>query len=43
MQTVASFVKNEYAPKVLPKLNKIITSELLQIAEKLGVNLVFKQ
>jgi hypothetical protein len=35
-------VKNEYAPKVLPKLNKIITGELLQIAEKLGINLVIK-
>lgn len=41
-QTVASFVKNEYASKVLPKLNKIITGELLQIAEKLGINIALK-
>lgn len=42
MQTVASFVKNQHASKVLPKLNKVITNELTQIAEKLGINLVIK-
>lgn len=39
---MASFVKNEYAPKILHKLDKAITQELVGIADKLGVNLAVR-
>lgn len=41
-QTIASFIKNEYTPKILSKLDKSIANEMLQTAERLGVNLNLK-
>mgnify|MGYP000851731484 CR=1 FL=1 len=42
MKTVSSFVKNEYTPKIIHKMDKIVLQELGQIAEKLGINLYTK-
>jgi hypothetical protein len=42
MQTVASFVKNEFTPTIIHKLDKVISSELVVLADKLGVNLSVK-
>lgn len=39
MQTVSSFVKNEYVPEVLPKLDSKIIKELVEHASKLNINL----
>lgn len=38
-KTVTSFVKNEYAPQVLPKLNGKIMNELISYAAKLNIKL----
>jgi hypothetical protein len=42
-QTVHSFVKNEYAPQVLPKLNGKIMSELISYAAKLNIKLTINK
>jgi len=39
IQTVASFVKNEYTPTIIHKLDKAVSAELVLLADKLGVNL----
>ena len=38
-QTIASFVKNEYTPQIVHRLDRVVQGELGQLAEKLGVSL----
>jgi len=42
IQTVASFVKNEFTPTIIHKIDKAVSSELVLLADKLGVNLSVK-